>query len=171
MPLSRCYSMKTTKGQASIEYLTTYGWAIFALLIVLAVIFSSGILSPSYLISEECSFSNNLPCQASLYNTAGHGTISLRFFNPFPYKVKLVNFSLSSADGLSSFSGFDHDLEIESGSNYTYTGTYPTSFEINSIKRFGGNLSYVSCAPEVNETGCGDSVHLISGRVVGRVVG
>ena len=163
--------MKTTKGQASIEYLTTYGWAIFALLIVLAVLFSSGILSPSYLISEECNFSNNLACTVALQNTAAHGAISIKFFNAFPYKVRLTNFSLTATDNSGSFAGFGENVDLESGSSYTYNGTFSTPFVLNSIRRFNGNISYVSCAPEINETGCSDNIHLISGRVVGRVLG
>ncbi|MGV8084940.1 MAG: hypothetical protein ACP5N9_01675 [Candidatus Bilamarchaeum sp.] len=163
--------MKSTKGQASLEYLTTYGWALFALVIVLVVIFSSGILSPSYLISEECNFSNNVPCQATIYNTAGHGEVAIVVFNGFPYKVRLNNLTLSYSDGTSLLAGFEQGIEIESGSNHTFRGTLTTPLDINSIKRFNGTITYVSCAPEINQTGCGENVHTISGRLVGRVLG
>jgi hypothetical protein len=49
-------NMRTTKGQAAMEFLMTYGWAILAAIIVIGILgylgFSSGILSPSASIAR-----------------------------------------------------------------------------------------------------------------------
>ncbi len=40
----------------------------------------------------------------------------------------------------------------------------------DAVKRFSGSITYVSCAPEINATGCSTLEHTITGRVVGRVL-
>jgi hypothetical protein len=158
------------RGQAAVEYLMTYGWAIFALIVVLVVLLSSGIMSPNYLVSEECTFGTNLQCQFALFNQAGSTKLFLNVFNGFPYEVEIRNIYLQTTDGTQYFSGFAEDVRLESGENATFEGSL-TGLEIpeGSIKRFIGNVTYVSCASELGPD-CTDSEHLITGRVVGRVI-
>jgi hypothetical protein len=158
------------KGQAAIEYLMTYGWAILALLIVSAVLLTSGILSPTYLISEECSFGNNLPCNFALYNDGGSTQLSMEVFNGYPYKIMIREINIETTDGTQAFSAFDSDIEILSGASYAYESTLSgNEIAEGNIKRFRGNITYVSCAHEIGPN-CSTSEHLISGRLVGRII-
>ncbi|MEW6035984.1 MAG: hypothetical protein AB1529_05200 [Candidatus Micrarchaeota archaeon] len=158
------------KGQAAIEYLTTYGWAILALVIVIAVLFSTGIFSPSYLVSEECNFGNSLQCQFALFNEGGHTKIQLTVFNGFPYKVRLDDLSIVTLEGGQAFTGFAGGIELESGAQHTFEGELGgPAIPEGQIKRFGGNMTYVSCAPELGPA-CSDVEHTITGRVTGRVI-
>jgi len=157
------------KGQSSIEYLTTYGWAILALVIVLGVLVSTGIFSPSYLVSEECSFGNTLKCDVALFNQAGITTMRMRFFNGFPYKVRISDLHLQGNDG-TQLTAFPSDIELESGEQYTFEAdVLGPQIPAESLKRFTGNLTYVSCAPELGPT-CSTVEHTISGRVTSRVI-
>jgi len=159
------------KGQAAVEYLTTYGWAILVLIIVLAVLMTSGILSPNYLISEECNFGTNLPCRFALFNQGGETRMTLVAFNGFPYKVQIKRITVELQDGTRAFGGFDTDILLESGANHTFNGTLPgTELPQDTVKRFSGSITYVSCAPEINATGCSNLEHTITGRIVGRVL-
>lgn len=157
------------KGQAAIEFLMTYGWAILALLLVLAVLISSGLLSPNYLVSEECAFGNTLKCDFALYNEGGSSKLTLQVYNGYPYRIRINDLELRSPDG-QEVSGFPSDVELESGQSATFAGTYEGS-EIpdGTIKRFYGNMTYVSCAPELGPD-CSTVEHTITGRVVGRVI-
>ena len=158
------------RGQASLEFLMTYGWAILALLIVIAVLFSSGIWSPNYLISEECGFGNNMQCNFALFNDGGSTKILLEMFNGFPYAVEIKEIQLQALDRTQEFYGFEEDKRLESGESWTFEGTL-TGAEVSegTIKRFYGNITYVSCAPELGPD-CSTSEHIISGRVVGRII-
>jgi len=158
------------RGQASLEYVMTYGWAILALVIVLAALFATGVFSPSYLVSEECSFGNNLKCNLALFNDGGHTRILVTVFNGFPYKINVTGFELASAEGSQQFSGFANGVIIESGENRTFEGTLggPPVPE-GSVKRFVGNATYVSCAPELGPS-CSTVEHVVSGRVTGRLI-
>jgi hypothetical protein len=158
------------KGQAAIEYLMTYGWAILALLIVTAVLLTSGILSPSYLISEECAFGNNLPCNFAIYNEAGSTHLVMDVFNGYPYTIRIKDVYIETTDGVQVFSGFDSNVEILSGANHVYEAELSgPDVPEGSVKRFVGNLTYVSCAHEIGPD-CSDAEHVISGRVVGRII-
>ena len=56
--------MKLTvrKGQAAMEFLMTYGWAILVVLIVIGALAYFGVLSPSTLLPEKCTFPVSLTC-------------------------------------------------------------------------------------------------------------
>ena len=69
------------RGQATIEYLMTYGWAILALIIVLGVLVFSGLLSPTYLISEECNFGVKVTNTFSPWEKADTGLKTTVFFS------------------------------------------------------------------------------------------
>jgi hypothetical protein len=158
------------KGQAAVEYLMTYGWAILALLIVLAALFSSGVLTPSYLVSDECAFGTNLKCDATLYNDGGSTQMIFNVFNGFPYKVKVNSISIETAEGDRSFTGFGGNTEIKSGANTTFTGTLGgPALADGTVRRFVGNITYVSCAPELGPN-CTTTEHMVSGRVTSRVI-
>ncbi len=158
------------RGQATVEYLTTYGWALFALIIVISVIFASGILSPSYLVSEECTFGASIPCDLFIFNQAGETgptNISIRLHNSFPYTINITRVSLEYPNGEPGIL-LGTGLLIESGSSNTVSALVTPKYETNSVKRFIGNLTYQSCAPEIGY-GCSASKHNITGRVTGKV--
>ncbi|MBI3036442.1 hypothetical protein HYY73_01620 [Candidatus Woesearchaeota archaeon] len=47
-------SLKSMKGQAAMEFLMTYGWAILVVLVVIGALSYFGVLSPSTLLPEKC---------------------------------------------------------------------------------------------------------------------
>jgi hypothetical protein len=158
------------KGQAAIEYITTYGWAILVLLIVITVLVSSGILSPSYLVSEECSFGTSLGCNFALFNDGGATRLSIDIHNGFPYKIKVKKLEMQTQDGFQQFGSFGPEVELESGAKATFTATLSGDpVQENVVKRFSGNLTYVSCAPELGPD-CSTLEHTLTGRVVAKVI-
>ena len=51
------------KAQASMEFLMTYGWAILVVIIIIAILFTSGIIGdPTALIPEKCEFYITVIC-------------------------------------------------------------------------------------------------------------
>jgi hypothetical protein len=55
--------MKVRKGQAAMEFLMTYGWAILAAVIVIAVLAYFGVFSPSTYVPDKCVLSVPLGCK------------------------------------------------------------------------------------------------------------
>ncbi len=154
------------KGQAAIEYLTTYGWAIFALVLAMVVLLSSGILTPNAFVSEECAFGTNIKCNFALYNDVTTH-LKIDVFNGFPYKIRIDSVDLRGTDGV-TVSGFEKSIEIESGGHAVFNGTLADLAAVGAVKRFNGNITYSSCASELG-TNC-SSPHSLTGRVVGKVL-
>ncbi len=53
---------KSKRAQAAMEFLMTYGWAILVVLIVIGALAYFGVLSPSTLLPEKCTFPVSLSC-------------------------------------------------------------------------------------------------------------
>ena len=163
-------SARRLKGQSAIEYLMTYGWAILALVIVIGALLSTGVLSPTYLISEECSLGSNIPCKLAIYNQGDVTTVSTALYNGFPYKIRIKELTIYSRADNSVQLNDNTPKDIESGANISYSGNvdYVPS---NTIVRYYINLTYVSCAPEVAvpPDDCSDSEHTVVGKITSRV--
>ena len=54
--------LRSFKAQAAMEFLMTYGWAILVVLIVIGALAYFGVLSPSTLLPEKCTFPVSLTC-------------------------------------------------------------------------------------------------------------
>ena len=50
------------KAQAAMEFLMTYGWAILVVLVVIGALSYFGVLSPSTLLPEKCTFPVSVSC-------------------------------------------------------------------------------------------------------------
>ncbi len=55
-------SFHRKKGQAAMEFLMTYGWAILVVLVVIGALAYFGVLSPATLLPEKCTFPVSLSC-------------------------------------------------------------------------------------------------------------
>ncbi len=69
---------QNVKGQAALEYLVTYGWAILAIVIIAGVLWYSGVFNPSRFAGEkQCSGFDAFICQDYRLNTTGSLTLVL----------------------------------------------------------------------------------------------
>jgi hypothetical protein len=50
------------KGQAALEFLTTYGWAFLVILVMIAALAYFGVLDPSNMVGESCAASAPISC-------------------------------------------------------------------------------------------------------------
>ena len=162
--------MKTMKGQSAVEYMTTYGWAILVLGIVLVLLFSSGIFSPTYLISEECTIGTKLICNAIIFQDGDALRIAINASNGFGYMIKIKNIDIVLSDDQKSFELDDREFEVESGDSILINGRIDDYRPIKgAIKKANIQVDYYSCAPEINPECTDISTHKISGRIIGKV--
>lgn len=73
------------RGQAAMEYLMTYGWALIILVAVISVLFSMGVFNPQNYMSEECSFQPSLPCRGA--SLSPNGELKIYMTNGLGYEV------------------------------------------------------------------------------------
>ncbi|MBI2145009.1 hypothetical protein HYU18_01665 [Candidatus Woesearchaeota archaeon] len=69
------------KGQAAMEFLMTYGWAILVVLVVIGALAYFGVLSPSTLLPEKCTFPVSVSCTDFGFDEAGTTTIRMMLQN------------------------------------------------------------------------------------------
>lgn len=159
------------KGQASVEYIMTYGWALLAVVIVIGLLLSSGVFSIDYGFDEECNFGSKFPCKSTIYNTGSSTNIALSISNSFPYTVNVSNLTLFYDDQLVVFrSPSGNSILLDSGSNQTFNGVLPSSQALKTKVKIIGNFSYSSCASEISQDSCAGIPHFVSGRIISKVL-
>ncbi len=68
-----------TRGQAALEFLTTYGWAILIILVMIGTISYFGVLNPSKLLPSKCTVGSELTCvDYRIDSTAGQVSLILQ---------------------------------------------------------------------------------------------
>lgn len=166
--------MNPRKGQAAMEYLMTYGWALVALVVVIAAIMATGAFNPSYLIAEECTLQPDLSCSGHvLYKDGDDIIFKMEISNGLGYDILLSGVTITTSDGTV------YDVySLEPAENTIEQGTSKIiAMDLDGIKKVKGevermkvSVTYVSCAPEVNYD-CLSSgpEHTISGRIVARM--
>ena len=81
------------KGQASLEFLTTYGWAIFAILAIIGILAYSGISNVSDKIPESCTFNSGTSCGA--FYGLEDGNFAFEITNMQRAPINITNVSCS----------------------------------------------------------------------------
>lgn len=83
--------VKQNKAQASLEYLTTYGWAILGAIIAIGALMYFGFLNPSNLLPNRCDFGKQLECIDYMINTTAFGSqVSLMLRNNFGKPINIT---------------------------------------------------------------------------------
>ncbi len=79
--------MNTSKSQSAMEYLTTYGWAILIMMIVIAVLFEMGLFNPN--VPAECVLSD-FSCISFSISTNGILTINIEQTTAYPINITAI---------------------------------------------------------------------------------
>jgi hypothetical protein len=77
------------KGQAAIEYLMTYGWAVVIILVVIGALMYFGVLNPNRFLQDSCDFGLQLECLD--VQVGKDGTIILKMQNNFGDTINLTD--------------------------------------------------------------------------------
>ncbi|HLD19387.1 MAG TPA: hypothetical protein VJB90_05265 [Candidatus Nanoarchaeia archaeon] len=89
------------KGQAAMEFLMTYGWAILVVLVVIAALSYFGVLDPSNVVPDRCSFSAAFTCSDFLVQDTAGNDITFTLLNGAGKDIYVYSLNVSG-QGLSS---------------------------------------------------------------------
>ncbi|MBD3397654.1 hypothetical protein GF412_00775 [Candidatus Micrarchaeota archaeon] len=164
--------MSSKKGQAAMEYLMTYGWALVALVAVIAALMATGAFNPSYLIAEECTLQPDLACTGHLLYIDSGGTPQLEFriSNGLGHDILLGDVKVTTSDN-EEYESYDLDpagSKIEQGESKEVMMALGNLRTIkDDVEKMKVSITYVTCAPEVNpDCTSGGPSHTVSGRIV-----
>lgn len=87
--LPEVYFLVKKRGQAAIEFLTTYGWAMMAIALSIGALLYFDVLDSDRYVREECNTGNQLQCLEVYVNN--DGTAIFRILNNYqvPVDVKI----------------------------------------------------------------------------------
>ncbi len=135
------------KGQAALEFLTTYGWAIMIVLVMIGALSYFGVTNPQRYIPDKCLFKVGMGCKDFVVIDAGSNNMQLKFAveNAMGESIELF--------GASIISNNDNVRYLCSGGGGTYSvgenisfvcpasGTMPSP-GVNQGVKFTVNMTY-----------------------------
>jgi hypothetical protein len=72
--------MKYTRGQAALEFLTTYGWAFLVILVMIGALAYFGVISPNKFLPERCTFQQEVTCKDYRVNGTSGSAMTVSFY-------------------------------------------------------------------------------------------
>jgi len=84
------------KGQAAMEFLMTYGWAILVVLVAIGALAYFGVLSPGKLLPDSCIIGNGIGCSEHMVSNAD-GNVKLVLQNGKGVDLTGVKVSLAGS--------------------------------------------------------------------------
>ncbi|HLD19433.1 MAG TPA: hypothetical protein VJB90_05495 [Candidatus Nanoarchaeia archaeon] len=87
-------------GQAAMEFLMTYGWAILVVLVVIAAMSYFGVLDPSNVVPDRCYLGEKFECTDYRFETSGgSGVVYLLLTNKFNQPITVTGLNISTPNG------------------------------------------------------------------------
>lgn len=93
--------MMRRRGQAAVEFLTTYSWAIFILFGVVAAVYMLDLADPDRYAEPDCVLDNQVSCLEAQYlmNGGSADQLRLNLQNNYPKEIKVQNLTVELDDG------------------------------------------------------------------------
>jgi len=91
--------LKHRKGQAALEFLTTYGWVLLVVVVTVGVLFYFDVLNPNKYFAAECEFGTNIICEAwVLEKNNNEVNIRLKLRNNLEKSIEPTSWSVKTKD-------------------------------------------------------------------------
>ena len=87
------------KGQAAMEFLMTYGWAILVVIAAIAALAYFGVLSPSKMLPERCTGESGMDCLMKPVFDASTNNVSFVMKNNQGFDINITDISSTANDG------------------------------------------------------------------------
>jgi hypothetical protein len=168
--------MSKKRGQAAMEFLMTYGWAILVVLIAIGALAYFGVLNPGRFLPAICTITPGVSCEDFVVKEGATGTndntITITLRNGMGDDVTLVNVSMTESDGgaeicnLNCTSGCNNigiygNFSMPDGELTTWTGVNCTTVGTQGSK-FKGDIAFAY-------VGTGGLPHLKTGTITTQV--
>ena len=140
--------MKNKKGQAAMEFLMTYGWAILVVLIVIGALAYFGVLNPQQFLPSKCKLSGGIHCLDKKLDTAGN--LQVRLSNGMGNTIHLGDITIS--DAAEDICTLNLDTRMGAGEEQTFTipGCTPTGATLVSGERVKWDVSLAFLDTQTN---------------------
>ncbi len=95
------------KGQAALEFLTTYGWAFLVILVMIGALSYFGVLDPTKFLPQRCTFGAELHCERyTLDSSSNVARFELKNALPTDVVINSTEWKTPENDTYTACSGF-----------------------------------------------------------------
>lgn len=108
-------------GQAAMEFLMTYGWAILAVLVMIGALAYFGVISPNTFTPERCIVSSGLKCVDYRLSGATNLAVQGTFENGFGESIRITS-ATARAGSIRDTSCVTANTVVASGDRFALTG-------------------------------------------------
>jgi len=119
-------------GQAALEFIMTYGWAILVVLVAIGALSYFGVLSPDKFLPSRCTLSAGIAC-LDHYAESSISEIGIVLKNSLGYDVKSVSVTASGCTTSATLATF------KNGATNTFA---PSGCSITSGQRYSGQINF-----------------------------
>ena len=157
--------MKNFRGQAALEFMMTYGWAILVVLAAIGALSYFGILNPSKFTPDTCLASSGFACPGKpIFNASG---VAFTIVNGLGYPIVLSNAAENlSVTPVGTFTGCSwavctqgtvncygtNSQPIDDGSGVTVVGYGCTGFANVQVVKGELHFNYLNPQSKLTET-------------------
>lgn len=85
------------RGQAALEFLTTYGWAFLVILVMIGALAYFGVINPNKFLPERCTFQQELTCKD--YQVLDTGSVKFYVTNNLGTGIAEMTLQAKQVDG------------------------------------------------------------------------
>ena len=134
------------RGQAALEFLTTYGWAFLVILVMIGALAYFGVLNPKGLLPSRCTFGPEISCLEQQVSASG-SQLSFRFRNDVGSTASF-SFNATYLGGTNPEVSCTDVLNLGAGRvdevNCTFDGTHggQANFNVGDTVKFSINANY-----------------------------
>lgn len=82
---------RARRGQAALEFLTTYGWAFLVILVMIGALAYFGVINPNKFLPDRCQLQTEFACKD--YQILQDGTVQFYFMNNLGQNVDELSFN------------------------------------------------------------------------------
>ena len=154
------------KGQAALDFLMTYGWAIALVVIIAAVLFAMGLFDTSNFVGNKATGFAGVAVNSWNINNAGN--MQLRLMNQVGKRIQVNNITAQETGGTLRIatvpsSGIASDANVSNGAYITYnlTAVGPTTAAVGSGYTAMVSISYTDIESNFN--------YVTTGTLTGKV--
>jgi len=154
------------KGQAALEFLMTYGWAILVVLVVIGALAYFGVLNPDSLVPDKCTLTTGISCDDHMITggLAGAGKIDLSLGNGQGRQIRILNITAKTSDGFTNCTVPSPNTILKNGASavFNLAGNDCNVSQSGRKPRFNINVTY-------QFTDGASFTHVSSGELLGTV--
>lgn len=147
--------LKNKKGQAAMEFLMTYGWAILVVLAAIAALAYFGVLSPDRFLPEKCTMPSGIAC---LDFAQDGNDVVLSIQNAAGFDMSNVSVGLTSDEYTIGCTPTTANVSLANGQKRQFTVNCVTLPAAGAKLKAAVSMDYINPSSGLDHTASGELI-------------